>query len=318
MVNPLSGEWYLKIGSNQVGPYTVEQIQKLMEEGEIRPSNRVTSSELKGAWISTQELLTTYEQTRTEAAAKATEEEAKRITTRQTSHSQQNSPFSPPLRPLEIGKISGFHPTSDPINDPALSLFETLQAVKERKSTSKISVTPLEAEQIGFLGKIKKILPSQAWVILALTTALGLFAWGMMKRVEKNLKPITTSPNQTPQTTQVTMDAPKASNPAAAPPPSKPQVSVHPKLPNLPNPPKASIAPKAPPRPMPPPPANARPPDRTPPPPEPNRDAPDPRDEPPRMDEQRQDNPPSGDVPPENQPQQQNDIHPPDPGANPP
>jgi hypothetical protein len=50
-------QWHLEVNGRKVGPFTLDQIQGLYEDGEIRGYHQVTSDQLDGKWISVQELV---------------------------------------------------------------------------------------------------------------------------------------------------------------------------------------------------------------------------------------------------------------------
>jgi hypothetical protein len=50
-------QWHLEVNGRKVGPFTLDQIQGLYEDGEIRGYHQVTSDQLDGKWISVQELI---------------------------------------------------------------------------------------------------------------------------------------------------------------------------------------------------------------------------------------------------------------------
>ena len=50
-------QWHLEVNGKKVGPFTLDQIQGLYEDGEIRGYHQVTSDQLHGKWITVQELV---------------------------------------------------------------------------------------------------------------------------------------------------------------------------------------------------------------------------------------------------------------------
>jgi hypothetical protein len=50
-------QWHLEVNGKKVGPFTLDQIQGLFDDGEIRGYHQVTSDQLHGKWISVQELI---------------------------------------------------------------------------------------------------------------------------------------------------------------------------------------------------------------------------------------------------------------------
>src|SRR3990170_5023318 len=51
-------EWFLDVQGKKVGPFTLEQVHGLLEDGEIRKFNRVTRDPLGREWITVDEALT--------------------------------------------------------------------------------------------------------------------------------------------------------------------------------------------------------------------------------------------------------------------
>ena len=51
------GDWFLEVNGRKVGPFTLDQIQGFLDDGEIRAYHQVTSNEMGGRWISVEELL---------------------------------------------------------------------------------------------------------------------------------------------------------------------------------------------------------------------------------------------------------------------
>jgi hypothetical protein len=51
------GEWYLEVNGRKVGPFTLDQIQGFLDDGEIRAYHQVTSAEVGGKWMSVEEML---------------------------------------------------------------------------------------------------------------------------------------------------------------------------------------------------------------------------------------------------------------------
>ncbi len=289
-----SSEWYLKIGSNTAGPYTVQQIQTLLEDGDIQPFHKVTSTETKGEWMEAQELVLSFK-----AHQQAQDEANKKRKAQRELELTQSADFHAPDRPSDIGKAAdGSRVLLDPSKDPALSLFETLQAVREKKSGLKI-LAPDSEEQSG-LAFFKKLPLNQRRAILILILILALFAFIVLNKIDKNLKP-NTAPEASIQ--QKSMSRPGGKNTLHENPPP-PQTIAHPKPMPAPIhlPPKANI------------PQHHTPPKAVAPPPEPPRPdpRPDPRDEERARDlmQQESNNPPPPE--PENRPDNRDEQPPPD------
>lgn len=52
-----SNEWFLDVKGRKTGPWTTEQLQDLLSEGEVLPIHRVCPSSGKGEWITIQEAI---------------------------------------------------------------------------------------------------------------------------------------------------------------------------------------------------------------------------------------------------------------------
>jgi hypothetical protein len=125
MVALLSHEWFLSVDGVKTGPFSVDQILGLYADKELVDSQLTTTDALGSAWITVHELYELQEERKKPFIA----------------------PFAPPSRPSELTQ-PGFTleslsraPVPPPSTtkapmDPAISLFDALQAAKERKSTT--------------------------------------------------------------------------------------------------------------------------------------------------------------------------------------
>ncbi len=177
------GEWFLKIGHHSVGPLPIEEVQSLFQTGDIQPLHQLTSVEIKGEWIVAKDLILALKQMRELEIKKQTEQQK---STLQATSQAQSLNFKAPLRPLDIGKMSETKP--NPAYDPTVSLFDTLQAVKEKKSNVRI-VVPMQS-QPSLYNTLKSHMTSQTWLILLLVLVLIFASFGVLKLLEQTLKPI--------------------------------------------------------------------------------------------------------------------------------
>lgn len=109
MISGDSSEWFLEVEGKRIGPYTIEHILGLLQEGEILPYHRVTSDSVGAEWMSVQEL--------------------KNLIKAQPGGGML---FQPPPRPVALDTPAESRVSSDG-SDPTLSLFDALQSVKGGK-----------------------------------------------------------------------------------------------------------------------------------------------------------------------------------------
>lgn len=108
-----AGNWYLEVNGKKVGPFTLDQIQGFLDDGEIRAYHQVTSHDLGGRWLSVEDAL---------QAAPPPPPAPVSIPT------AFDGSFQPPPRP----EIQASGPMDDR-TDPAISLFNALQVMRERR-----------------------------------------------------------------------------------------------------------------------------------------------------------------------------------------
>ena len=161
MIEKDSPEWFLNENGKRTGPFTAAQLQAFFEQNKISHTSQVSSSHMGGNWISIQELIHG-----TPAASKPSPTPA--------------SDFHPPPRP-SFSKEHG--PIPPPIErpDPLLSLFDALQAAKERKATTP---TRLETPGITELDSFK--IPSFLWVVASVGTVIGVTCWVLFSGLQKS------------------------------------------------------------------------------------------------------------------------------------
>ena len=159
-----AAEWFLDLNGKKAGPYTVEQVQALVQEGEVHGQIRATSERLNQEWITVAELIVAFE-----AAVKGSD------ATGPSTHSQ------PPPRPTENLETVTVIATSSggSFNDATQGLFDALQSAKERKAAAKLAPAP--QEEWGSLQRPQRKIPGQLWMIVALVLVLGTAIYGTMK-----------------------------------------------------------------------------------------------------------------------------------------
>ena len=169
-----AAEWFLDLNGKKAGPYSVEQVQALVQEGEVHGQTRATSDRLNQEWITVAELIVAFE-----AAVKNSD------TSPPSVHHQ------PPPRPKENLETVSVVPTSSGnFNDATQGLFDALQSAKERKAAAKL--TPAPQEEWGSLQRPQRKIPGQLWMIVALTLVLGAAVYGTLKLLAQKS---TASPN---------------------------------------------------------------------------------------------------------------------------
>lgn len=147
---PSTAEWYLHVKGHQSGPFSAEQVVGLLQDREIPPEQLVTSQRLHGRSIPVSQLATLL-------AAGSTQ-------------------FDPPPRPDMVVNENLNEPMlSSPVADPTRDLFDTLQAVKERRSAghSTESFVPYLRPTRG--------VTQQAGLLAALVAIAGGAIWGSVQ-----------------------------------------------------------------------------------------------------------------------------------------
>lgn len=265
------GDWFLEVNGRKVGPFTLDQIQGFLDDGEIRAYHQVTSNEMGGRWISVEELLEAHPggieappppppsdfsestvmvaapvapaievsspakaapkpapkpaptpgvlnrapeiQAAPEQAAYQTEyvpaPDAPSIAEIAANYSPDSS-FQPPPRP----EIDAYVPIDDK-TDPAISLFNALQIVRERQAASfhppaikaatsrkalfKVPSAKIEEMTKEVTKKITRIresiplpeqVPARMWLAAALIgIVLGALTMGVFKLLKPKLHP---------------------------------------------------------------------------------------------------------------------------------
>ncbi len=162
-------EWYLDIEGARSGPYTTDQIEGFLKEGEILPRHRVISSRRPGQSVSVGDFVTALHQHKLKASPEVSEVSAS---------------FQPPPRPQDIHEKSGLIHIDAALNDPAYALFDALQVARERKMQNKL-VTP-SAKEWGALSRRERRIPAQVWLIAALTSVLWISVWGVLRLSDKS------------------------------------------------------------------------------------------------------------------------------------
>lgn len=148
--------WYLEVNGKKIGPFTLEQIQGFLSDGEIKPYHQVTSEKLAGRWISVEELLHTdappppppSESTAVGMPVLESTPVLEATPVLDISPALEAAPVSESAPSLEIpiGGQGNFQPpprpeihtepTDEDKPDPTLSLFNALQGLREKRNAS--------------------------------------------------------------------------------------------------------------------------------------------------------------------------------------
>jgi hypothetical protein len=190
-----AGDWYLEVNGKKVGPFTLDQIQGLLEDREIRAYHQVTSNDMGGRWISVDELLQSHAPPPppSDFATEEIHQATQMISAPPAVTFSPDGSFQPPPRP----EIEASAPIDDR-TDPAVSLFNALQISRERKAALNLpSVKPVAPRKPLFkvpnmpniniranMAAIKAQIPVtwRMWVAAALLgIVLGSLSWGLIK-----------------------------------------------------------------------------------------------------------------------------------------
>lgn len=166
--------WYLHLdtdaGGKKTGPFPLDQILGLFADGEIPPTARVSGA-------ATHETIAVSELARRQAQPNAV-----------GTGPRTPKPFTPPPRPADLvppPPVTATEVTATPQADPALGLFDALQAAKERKqhaAAKKASLSGARAILTQSKGQLKERLsevPHKTWLILGIALLLIASAWGL-------------------------------------------------------------------------------------------------------------------------------------------
>ena len=151
--NQVSG-WFVDIDGSKSGPFFLDQIMSMVHSGKIAPHHRITALHLKGQWISANELM--------------------------GSKRAPGASFQPPPRP---GGIE--NPPTNPvlIEDPAVSLFDALKVVKEKKQNRILPEIRFRGDKLSLSDWLAK----NPWAPVMFLTAIVVMSliWGMIAFMKK-------------------------------------------------------------------------------------------------------------------------------------
>ena len=211
----------MDIDGTRTGPYTVEHLEILRQEGQLQDHNLVTATRLNGAWITVSELLLAYEVQRSAREpslnlGSAPSGDFRGFSTPGSEHEERTPPSGTPT----ITSADSFHSNSDqtksvqiPLrpngvlehtdhisnewakDDPTLHLLDAIQAVRDRHGggTPKAAPDALSITHAAASSSPSSFrLPSQSWIIFTLSSVLWITVWGI-SRINAPAAPSTTA-----------------------------------------------------------------------------------------------------------------------------
>lgn len=172
MVRVPMPEWFLDLDGNKAGPYTAEQIETFLSEGEILSRHRVFSTRMGSNTVTVGEFVGALQIQRAQASSRPIHRDH----------------FTPPPRPAEDAtSLRIQRPTAAELNepieelsrDPAEDLFEALQALRDRNVQNK----PLEmpTENWGSSAQPHFRIGRSAWLMAAAVSIGCTVVWGLLK-----------------------------------------------------------------------------------------------------------------------------------------
>ena len=159
-------QWYLEAQGRRTGPYSAEQIEAMLRDGQLQADALVSGRGLRGP-------------------ARANEFiEAIRLRRQASSQKQNQSPVAlqPPPRPEGVGeRRRDVDRASAPSTDPTADLFDALQHIRERQTLQQNQaqrMVPAEDETWGDRLRSRG-LPGPAVLVASLAAILGLSVWSL-------------------------------------------------------------------------------------------------------------------------------------------
>lgn len=214
-----SDQWFLEVNGKKFGPYTMAQINALVQHHEIVGEDRVTAPHLSGKWISVQEFVNQNGPANTPKKA-------------------ASAPAAVPPRPDERTLTSITTPLHHSPNEKRdsgskaiLNLFEILQAARERKPQTPAAV----GHQVVEMPRPVKTSSGGGlfWLAVPALAVAAVITWKMMGSSSTPATSVaeTETPSKTAKQAQrsaVAAAAPVAPPRAAAPvaPPARPRTTA--------------------------------------------------------------------------------------------
>lgn len=154
MGEELGTKWVIDAPGTQAGPFTIAEIQSKLARGEIREYDLISAAGARSPlWMPISKMLQAL-------GGSAT-------------------PFNPPPRPNDLSPVDGAQSSTledQAALDPALRLFDTLQAARERKPTRSLPPADSDSEW-STLNSIWAQLRVRAGWITALCIVIGFCIW---------------------------------------------------------------------------------------------------------------------------------------------
>lgn len=181
-----SAIWFVELNGQRNGPMSLERIADAFHSGQLQSRQKVTSEELPpGKWM--------------------TVEEAAQLYQRRTGTGTIQLPPRPPevVQANSDSPVLTDSPTKNRDSDPATSLFEVLQSVKERRPALPRAQVVSDPSASATFGTRRKV-PGQAWLILTLTLVLGGSVWAIATFLKKTGEalPVAQAPSSAQTATQ--------------------------------------------------------------------------------------------------------------------
>jgi hypothetical protein len=177
-------QWYLEAEGRRTGPYSAEQIEAMLRDGQLPPDALVSGRGLRGP-------------------ARANEFiEAIRLRRQTQSQKRAAGPaaIQPPPRPEGVGeRRRGTDRETAPSTDPTADLFDALQHIRERQTLQQNQTQRLiPAENETWSDRLKaRGLPSPAVLVASLAALLGLSVWSLNQWLGSAEKSAKTQANST-------------------------------------------------------------------------------------------------------------------------
>lgn len=174
----------------------------LIDERRVLPHHRLTTHKLNGQWITAAQFTTSY----------------------QEKHRSEATQFQPPPRPPEVEERTTGFIDKPATPDATQSLFEALQAVRDRQNTERerlLSGGQTGAQKDwGVSTRQQARVPAQIWLIGTLAALLLIGVWGVLHILSKQAELSTASP----QAAAITQVKPQGATESQAAPPSAPSL----------------------------------------------------------------------------------------------
>lgn len=159
-------QWYLEAEGRRTGPYSAEQIEAMLRDGQLQPNAQVSGRGLRGPARASEFIEAIRLRRQNQAQPRGTPQAA----------------IQPPPRPEGLGeRRRGADRASTPSTDPTADLFDALQHIRERQSLQQNHAhRPIEAQDESWGDRLRaRGLPGPAVLVASLAALLGLSVWGL-------------------------------------------------------------------------------------------------------------------------------------------